>query len=89
MSTISICANFVKDLKELTVINEEAVGTFDFRENGGFSFGIIFNEENKLSYDLECERTIIKGFTELFPAHTYKIEKDVDSLSFIVSWFSS
>ena len=85
MSTISKCAKFVRDLKELTVISEEAVGTFVFRENGGFSFGIIFNEENKLSYDLECERTITRGFTELFPAHTFHIEKDGESLVFIVS----
>ena len=89
MSTISTCANFVKDLKELTVISEEAVGTFDFRENGGFAFGIIFNEVDKLSTDPECERTIIKGFAELFPAHTFHIEKDGESLVFIVSWADS
>lgn len=85
MSTISTCAQFVRDLKDLTVIREGAVGIFYFNKNGGFTFGIVFNEEDKLSNDPDCERTIAQGFAELFPAHTFNIEKDDGSLTFIVS----
>ena len=83
MSTIAICAQFVRDLKELSVIDEEAVGTFYFKENG-FTFGIIFNEVDKLSTDSECEKTIVKGFAQLFTEHTINIEKDGESLVFNV-----
>lgn len=85
MSTISTCAQFVRDLKELTVIREGAVGLFYFNKNGGFTFGIVFNEEDKLSNDPECEETITRGFAELFPAHTFNIERDECSMTFIVS----
>ena len=66
MNTISMCAQFVRDLKELMVICEDAAGVYYVNENG-FTFGISFNEENKLSSDPECEPTIVRGVEELFP----------------------
>ncbi len=85
MSTISICAQFVRDLKELTVIDENAVGTFYFNENNGFTFGIIFNEVDKLSNDSDCEKTIAQGFKQLFTDHTITIKKDECGLYFEVN----
>mgnify|MGYP007056158359 CR=1 FL=1 len=84
MSKISTCAQFVRDLKELTVISEKAVGSFYFNEKG-FSFGIIFNEQDKLSWNPECQPTIVRGFKELFPEHNISIRRDECSITFTVS----
>ena len=84
MSAIYICAQFIRDLKTLTVIDEDAAGVYYVNENG-FTFGIIFNEQDKLSWDPECEPTIVRGVEELFPEHTISIEKDEGGIYFEIS----